>query len=177
MGKKSGKIYLKKSNDYENENNDIIRMIKIVGVIALVFVAFYLVFAIYNGEISFGKDKETEKNVEIQNREILAGSIFNRIEDEYYVLMYDFDGDYSIKCETIYNLYLQKGILNKMYLVNLGNAFNTNYVVDSVNGVNVSTIEQLKVLNPTLLKISNGKVVESSFGIDAINNYIKTLLK
>lgn len=177
MGKKSGKIDLKKLNDNENENNDIIRMIKIVGIIALIFAAFYLVFAIYNGEISFGKDKETKKDVEIQNQEILAGSIFNRIENEYYVLMYDFDGDFSIKCNTIYNLYLQKGTLDKMYLVNLGSAFNKKYVADNVNSVNVSSIENLKVVNPTLLKISNGKVVESLTGIDAINNYVKTLFK
>jgi len=178
MGKKNKNFNVKKLDTVsKSENDEIINMIKVLGSVVLVLVAFYFVFAIYNGEISFGEEKEKEKVVEIQNTEILAGSTFNRPNGEYYVLMFDFDGTNSIKCQTVYNLYLQKKDAIKMYLVDLGNAFNSSYVVNARENVNVSNAETLRVMEPTLLKIKDGIVEKSVFGIDELNNYQETLLK
>lgn len=179
MGKKSKNFNAKKlDNISKNDNDEIINMIKVLGSVVLVLVAFYFVFAIYNGEISFGEEKEEEeKVVEIQNTEILAGSVFDRKNGEYYVLMFDFDGTHSIKCQNLYSLYLQKQDVIKMYLVDLGNAFNSNYVVTDRESVNVSNVESLRVMEPTLIKIKNGVAEHSVFGIDELTNYQETLLK
>jgi hypothetical protein len=176
MSKKRNKDSLKKiERQTYNENDEIMRMIKVFAGVVLALLAFYFIFAIYNGEIKFGKDK-TSVPVEIQNVEILAGSTFNRIEDEYYVLMYDFDGDYATKGITIYNLCKEKNNV-KMYLVDLGNVLNAKHLVTERSSVNVDTAETLKVMEPTLLKIKSGKAEIVKAGVEEIDSYQETLFK
>lgn len=160
------------------ENDEIIRMIKVFAIVAVSLGLFYLVFAIYNGEISFGGDDEEEKvPTEIQNIEILAGSTFNRIEDEYYVLFYDFDGDNASKSVVTYNLYTQKEEHLKMYVVNLGKTFNTKNLASSLEEVNVNSAAELKVMDASLIKVKNGKAQFVISGSEALTNYQATLLK
>ena len=156
------------------ENEEVIRMIKVLVGVVLALAAFYFLFAIYSGEISFGK-KEEKEPVEIQNVEILAGTVFNRIESEYYVMFYDFDGSYSYSCSAIYNLYSQKS--GKMYLVDLGNNLNKDYIADSKDAVNTDNISSLRVMDPTIIKIKDGKAIEVVSGIDDVNSYGKDLIK
>lgn len=177
MSKKGKKANLKKIEKQSyGENDEIIRMIKVFAGVVLALLAFYFVFAIYNGEISFGDDEENTP-VEIQNIEILAGSTFNRMEEEYYVLMYDFEEDYAAIGVAIYNLYTQKENTLKMYLVDLGHTFNSKYVVSERASVNVSSVDTLKVMEPTLIKIKNGKAEFVKAGIEEVNAYQSTLLK
>lgn len=156
------------------ENEEVIKMIKVILGVVLVLVAFYFLFAIYNGEISFG-NKEEKEPVEIQNEEILAGTVFNRVENEYYVMFYDFEGNYAYSCSAIYNLYSQKS--GKMYLVDLGNNLNKGYIADNKDFVNADNISSLKVMEPTIIKVKDGKAVEVISGVDDVNSYGKNLIK
>lgn len=174
MGKKNkNKIYNVKSTN--NDSDEMVRLFKIVGFVVVVLLLFYLVFAIFSGEISFSS-KEEKSEVEIQNTEILAGSTFNREGDEYYVLFYDFDGDNAIKCSSIRSLYVQKYPTNKMYIVDLGSAFNKNYVIDDVKSVSAKDASNLKVVDATLVRVTNGVGTVIAAGIDALANYQTTLL-
>ena len=152
------------------------RMVKVLGGIVLVLVAFYFVFAIYNGEIKFGDDEESVP-AEIQNVEILAGSTFLRDNNEYYVLMFDFNGNNSIYASSIYSMYSQKTGGHKMYLVDLGNMINSSYVTEKVEDVNVSSIESMKVVDVSLIKVKAGKAEFIKAGKDAIMEYQDELLK
>ena len=60
-----------------SENDEMMRMVKILIAVVLVLGAFYLAYAIFSGEISFGKKDDETTPAEIQNIEILAGSTFN----------------------------------------------------------------------------------------------------
>ena len=109
---------LKKELYSSSEEDQARRMLRIilgvVGFLAVVWVSYSLI----NGDI-FNK-KEADKEVEIQNEIILAGTTFNRSEQEYYVLFYDFDGDNSRNCATIVTVYKN----NKMN--NFNNSNNKN---------------------------------------------------
>ncbi len=159
------------------ENDEIMRMIKVFAVVILALALFYFIFAIYNGEISFGKKEEENEPVEIQNIEILAGSTFNRVDSQYYVLFYDFEGNYSSKGVALYNLYMQKEDHLKMYVVDLGNKFNIKNLAVSKEEVNVSSAETLKVMDISLIKVNNGKAEVVVSGIDEIIEYQDNLLK
>ena len=150
------------------------RLIKILLIVVLFIGLVWFVFAIINGEI-FGKKKAEKEEVEIQNDVILAGSTFNRSEDEYYVLLYDFEGANSGTCSAIFNIYKDKSEV-KMFKVDLNDKMNANVLVTDSGEVNTSSSANLKVLDATLIKVKDGKAVEVKSGISELNEFKSTLL-
>ena len=156
---------------YSSDSDEMKRMLKMLGIVALILGVFYLWFAILNGEISFGSK---EKEAEIQNVEILAGETFNRADSTYYVMMYDFDDKVNApKYSNIYSIYYANNGSDKIYVVDLSKKFNTNYLTDDNSKVNISSIENLKVVNGTLIKVEDGKGTLKVIGEEQIK---KTLL-
>ena len=172
----------KKYNNYKtygsssNDSEDIMKLVKIVGIIAVALLLFYLVFAIFNGEISFSKKEKESDEVNIQNVEILASSTFSRTDDEYYVLFYDFDGNNAIRCGSVRALYTQNSSGIKMYTVNLGNELSSKYLTSDVNSVNATNLSSLKVVDATLVKVTNGSGKVVAAGIDSLISYSGELL-
>lgn len=162
MSKKNKVKKINKVNSYSSDSDEMMRMLKVLGGVVLCLVVFYLIIAIATGEISFGK-KDGKKVDEIQNVEILAGTTFERADSEYYVLMYD----YSLSDATIYeNLYDINSTSGgkKIYLVDLSKKFNSSYVETEKSKINISSIENLKVVNGTLIKVVDGKGVSYHVG-------------
>lgn len=160
-----------KVKNYSSDIDEFNRMIKVLVLVVLSLVAFYFVFSIARGEIFFG---EKEKEVQIQNVEILAGYTFTRSEDEYYVMMYDFSTDDSSIYANLYDMYQNYSSSSslKLYLVDLGKGFNTRYIAIDKNDVNTTSLEKMKVVNGTLVRVKDGAGVSHSIGKDEI---IKTL--
>lgn len=166
---------LEKELNTSTEEEQARRMLRIllgvVAFLALVWASYSLI----NGDLF--KKKEEEKEVEIQNDVILAGTTFNRSEQEYYVLFYDFDGANKYDCSTIYTIYKNnKSTGIKMFTVDLGDKLNSKVVVTDRTLVNTNDAASLKVMDATLVKVSSGKVVETYAGINELNNYKSTLL-
>lgn len=160
-----------KVKSYSSDSDEMMRMLKMIGFVVLVLGVFYLWFAIISGEISFGSK---EKEVEIQNVEILAGETFNRVDETYYVMMYNFDDkENAPKYSSIYSVYYANGGSEKIYVVDLSKKFNTGYITDSNSKVNITSIENLKVVDGTLIKVENGKGTLKVIGEEQIK---KTLL-
>ena len=174
MVKNSKKL---KQAKFENEDVAQIRNLIIIFVIVvLVCVGLYFLTDTMIKRESNNNDNTTQK-VEIDYDIATVGTMFNRIEEEYYVLMYDFDGDYAEKGIAIYNLYTQKEDSIKMYVVDLGRSFNSGYVVSDKTQVNTNDVSTLKVMNPTLIKVKAGKAVSVFAGAEEIKKQESTLLK
>ncbi len=165
---------LKKEIMGASDEDQMQRMIKILLIVVLFIGLVWFIFALVNGEI-FKKKKAEKEEVQIQNDIILAGSTFNRVEDEYYVLLYDFDGSNSGTCSAIFNVYKDKGSL-KMFKVDLSDKMNSNVLVTEKADVNTGSSADLKVVDATLIKVKDGKAVEVKSGIDELNEYKSTLL-
>jgi len=177
--KKTKKQKLNYSNKIYDHNTEAWRIIKILLGIILFLVFFYLLAMIMTGEIKFGKKEKIEEETVIQYDEILAGQSLNRMDEEYYVLYYDFSEKIASTYVTYRDTYTQalKGI--PMYMVDLENGFNTGYVLkEGEERVELpEEINQLKVLNPTILKIKDHKVIERTEGKEAVKNLLKELNK
>lgn len=161
----SKKDKYKNVSNYSSDSDEMMRMLKFLGIVVLILGSFYLIFAIASGEISFGSKKKSTK---IQNIEILAGNTFTRSDSSYYVLMYDFDADDSVNYSNLYSIYKSSYNELKVYLVDLSRKFNSKYVVEDKNSVDVSSIDNLKVVNGTLIKIEDGKATAKAIGYDEI---------
>lgn len=169
MSKKINKQNYSKVNNADQD--EMTRMLKVLGIVVVAMISFYFVFSIASGEISFGGKKQ--KEVSIQNTVILAGNSFNRQEGSYYVMMYNFKNDDSVLYANIYDMFSQTSG-EKMYLVDLNSKFNQNFLVENANDINIDSNATLKVVNGTLLKIENGKAVTKAVGIEEIENTLFT---
>lgn len=163
---------INKVKSYSSDSDEMMRMIKMLGFVVLVLGVFYFWFAILNGEISFGSKK---KDTEIQNVEILAGETFNRKDEKYYVLMYNFDNDKtSSTYSNVYSIYYQNGGSEKIYVVDLNKNFNSAYITDNNSKVNISSVDTLKVVDGTLIKVENGKGTLKIIGEEQIKKELLT---
>ncbi len=161
----------------KNENDEITRMIKIFAGVIGVFLLTYLVMAIINGEINFFSAKKEVEEVVIQDVEIMAGTTFNRIEEKYYVMFYEFDKYDASTSDIIYNVYTMKEDALKVYKVDLKKSFNKVYLTEDRSLVNAKDLENLKVLNHTLILVENGKAKVLASGEEDLLNYKEILLK
>lgn len=141
---------LKEELEFDNPAKGIIPTIIVV---TIVFIAFYFITNLILKNMNKFNYVNSSKEVVIQYNEILAGSTFNMKDSEYYVLFYNFDGEYA----SYYDLIVSSSD-KKIYKVNLSNGFNKPYVSENTNK-KVSKASDLKVKDCTLIKIKNGKNV------------------
>ena len=133
----------------------------IICVLVFFFVILYLLTGIFiTKEIKwFNKNNTADEIVEIENK-ILAVDSLRQVEEEYYVYYYDTkeeDGEVS----SIISI-----LEEKVYRVDLNDAFNSNFIGEP-SGI-VANINDLKVSNPTLIKVESEKITAFYSGSDEI---------
>ena len=128
-----------------------------VIIIILVIVIIYLLSALFiTKELDWFNKKETKENTETKTSDdILASEVFKQSEEEYYVYFYDFNEKESIVTDTV----LSRLAYSKVYKVNTTAVMNANYVSETGNK-KAKNLSELKVVSPTLIKISNGTITE-----------------
>lgn len=173
QAKKDGKL-LKEINETKKEvnpYNDIHKMLKTFAILLGIIMVIYLLVAILiTKEIEwFRKEPEKVNDAVTVEKSILAKNTFMQKEEEYYVYYYDFnEPDVSIA-----SLLSSKLSSSTVYKVDTADAFNANYVTEEeVGNSSATTIDDLKVINPTLVKISGGVIVEYYETVGNIVNYL-----
>ena len=173
MSKKT-KRKLYKTNT--NSDMEYAKIIKITVVVVLILALVYFITALATGEIKFGKDKEdAREETSIQYEEIIAGQILNRNKDQYYVLLFDFTDTFASYYLSLKDTYIQNEDSLPFYIVDLEKGINKNIVAESEEQykADVSNISDFKVTNPTLIKVSNHKVVENIKGKENILKFFE----
>ena len=153
QAKKEGKSLEK---DKIVEKNQVKKFAIIICVLVTIISVSYILTALFiTKELDwFSKENDIAEDENISNP-ILASSIFKQSELEYYVYFYDFNEDKSQITETINN----KLTNYKVYKVDTSSAMNANYIGEDSNK-KAKILEELKVVSPTLIKISDGVIVE-----------------
>ncbi len=170
----------KRKLNYEKNygpDSEVLKIVKILIAVVLFLVVFYLLAMIMTGEIKFGNKKTKEETTQIQYDEILAGETFNKNEDEYYVLYFNFSEKLSSTYLTYRDGYLEKTEHFPMYMVDLEKGFNTSYVKNNEEEIKEypENISELKVVNPTIVKVKDKKVVERVEGKDKVKEFLKNI--
>ncbi len=174
--KKKQKLNYEKS--FNSNNDEILRIIKILVGVILFLVLFYFLAMLMTGEIKFGnKNQNQQEDIVIQYDEILAGETFKKSDLEYYVLYFNFSEDISSTYLAYRSSYLEKSEKFPMYMVDLEKGFNASYVqgIGEEDEQYPETIDDLKVSNPTILKIKDKKVVERIEGKDSVKEFLKAI--
>lgn len=164
MKNKSNLKKIEKQNT--GETNEVKTLIKIFVGVVIFFVLAYLLMGIITGDIKLGKEN---KEVEIQYEEILAERTFKQKDNDYFVAFYNLSDEDALLDALLQDL----GYTEKVYKVNLDKKFNSTYI-GKVNNKPTS-LDNLKVNSPTLIRITNGKAKKVVNGIDSIKKYISDL--
>ena len=153
QAKREGKSLQKQNNE---EKNELKKLIKIVLLLVFIICVIYILSALFvTKELNWLDKKgetQTENNV---NDSILASSVFKQQEEEYYVYFYDFNEEKSDLTNEIMN----KLYGEKVYRVDTSSALNSAYVSEKGNK-GAKKLEDLKVVAPTLIKISSEKITK-----------------
>lgn len=154
----------------ESPYNDIHKLLKTFGILLVIVLGVHFFTAlVITKEIEwFSKDNKNEKVTVVDS--ILAKNTFMQKDEEYYVYFYDFDE------EDTELTYLVNGMLDedKVYKVNTKDAFNSNFVTEEEKGnSSVTNIDELKVITPTLIKISGDAVVGYYETFDSIKSFLE----
>ena len=176
MGREMRRKNSKKNKNLKIKNelpvNDTITgrsALKIFVFSTILLAAIYFTIAIFvtkELKISWlnGETNETESTT-IENK-ILAKNTFNQRESTYYVYFYDFNNEDTNIASAIY------GADARVYRVDASNGLNSNYVSTESGNRNATTLDDLKVVDPTLIKIDNDKIVAYYEGPSEIMSFL-----
>lgn len=134
-----------------------------------------LVLAVYGITRLVNKDKDNndDRTVtagSIDYDKVSVGTLFNRADSEYYVIVYDGEAPNAIYYSALMNKYMDKEKSNKVYFCDLSNELNKKYYVgeDKDSNPNATTSSELAFKDLTLIKIKNGKIVKYLETLDTI---------
>lgn len=176
MTRKEKTKRIKTEKYHTEEQEEVMRFIKLLVIIILIVLAVYLLTRIFITKDLLNNDKEEEKVTEgnINYNTTMIGAMFTRPEQEYYVIMYDSEDLNSVYYNELASAYSRNKDAIKVYTIDLGNELNRKYVTENTAEVNTHTndLEAFKVKNLALLKISNKKIVESFTSEEEIANVL-----
>lgn len=154
--------------DLENNLDTGVSIGKIIATIIGVLVFFAAIYGLTVMVLNKGEKRPEVGEATISYEKILAGSSLKQNEDTYLVLFFSTTDDelYSAMVE-----YKGRG-KGTIYFVDLEEGLNKYVISDNVK-FNVKSAEDLRVKNPTLIKVNKGKIVENKVGKKNILGYLK----
>lgn len=168
MTRKNKKKLLKEQKYVSEEENEIKRFVIILLSIVIIIVLVYVVSNVFVKKDSKSSDYES-KTGEVDYNVVSIGTMLNRSEDEYYVMVYSQDGSSSTIYATYGGMYTSKTDSKKLYYLDLNNELNKPYAAtDGNSNPKATSIDEFKFGELTLLKIKNGKVVKYLEEVDTI---------
>ena len=152
----------KNSSEVENE---VFRFVKILLVVVVLILGVYLFtnrFIVKEYDI-----KKDGQAGEISSHNIIVGSLLNRPHKEYYVMAYKSKNNDSAIYDTYLNLYENKEDSLRMFIIDLDNSLNSKYYSE-VGNTKATSIDELQISSPTLIKVNNGKIAKYIEGQEKI---------
>lgn len=141
--------------------------ITIIVTLIVFFIILYILTGIFiTKDIKWFEKKDTTDTTEntISNK-ILGVDSLRQAEEEYYVYYYDTTNENS-DINSIVN-----SLSEKVYRVDLHDDFNSNLIGEPSG--EVSDISQLKVSDPTIIKVVSSTITEFYNGIEQIKATLK----
>lgn len=160
---KSKEKKVKQEKYRSEEQNEIIRFIRILIIVVVLILGIYFLTRIFVTKDLFNNEEpENEITAGTINYNVtLIGSMLNKPEDEYYIMIYDTENVRSIYYSGIINSYGNNEEPLKVYFANLNNELNKKFYDPENENLDVNNISDLKVGDLALVKVRNGSIVET----------------
>ena len=152
-----------------DESKEVKKFIIILLSIIVVVLAVYGITRLVNKD----NDEDSTREVtagEIDYDIVSVGTLFNRADSEYYVIVYDGEDASAIYYSALMNKYMNKEKAIKVFFCDLANELNKKYYVgeDGSSNPKATKAGELAFKDLTLIKIKNGKIVKYLESLDTI---------
>ena len=137
------------------DDKEVFKVFKIALGVLLFIGIVYVGINIFNGNWNI-LTKSNKKATEIDSRMVIAGTMFNKEEEEYLVLVYDMKDDNQNFYSALASNYSGERTL---FYLDLSSGFNTNFISDKT--VISNDLTKLKFSKPVLLVIKGEKITKS----------------
>ncbi len=160
---------------YESEAQAEIKRFLIIlgGVVLLTAIIFlYTKYIINDGDVRI--PTRISQEGEINHEVVTVGTMFNRVDSEYYVLVYDDKDVSSSYYLNLANIYNSKAEKLAFYYCNINNALNKDFRADKNKPENIlaETINEVSFGNIALVKIKDGKIINYYNEKESIKNVL-----
>ncbi len=151
------------------ESKEVKKFIIILLSIIVLVLAVYGITRLVNNNKDNNEDRTVTTGA-IDYDKVSVGTLFNRADDEYYVIVYDGEASNAIYYSALMNKYMKKEKSNKVYFCDLSNELNKKYYVgeDKESNPNATISSELAFKDLTLIKIKNGKIIKYLETLDTI---------
>ncbi len=161
--------------DKSEGSDEITKLIKIVLIVVAIMLIFYGVTTIVTRKANAVKTVRSissDEKAEIQYDSLIIGSMLN-IDGNYYVLIKKSDDDKLSEYETLIQVIKANEEAPKIYIANLDDSFNNQYLGE--DGNYDSDLSKFKVKGTTLVKISDHNIDETYDNYDDIKAKLEEL--
>ena len=163
MEKKKVKRVKSKSNTMKvqtTEQSELKSFLVVIGVVVLCVLGLWLIT-----DKVVNKEQEEEAEQEVVgtiNYDVASvGTMFNRSEETYYVVIYDITSDNAYDMSSLVTAYAAKEGSLHVYTVDLSNHMNKKYYDPEKVDTKVKTYsDDIRFGDMTLVKIKNGKITK-----------------
>jgi hypothetical protein len=164
MTKKEKTKRIKKETYHTEEQEEVIRFVKILVIVIILVLVVYLFTRLFVTK-DLLNNSTTEKEVtagSVDYDAMIIGTMLSK-SDDYYVILYNSEDLNSVYYSGLVNAYSNNDDALKVYTIDLSNELNKSYVTDNESEINLKTtdLSKFKVGNLALLKISNQKITKA----------------
>lgn len=153
-------------------NEDVQQVRNLVILLFIVILACVGIYFLTNKMIEKeSKNAQSNDEVSINYDIATVGTMFNRVENEYYVLLYSSEND-GDNLDSVLATYRSSDNYVKTYYIDLDLKINSNVLGDDLVSSPKNSSE-VKVKGATLYKIKDGSVVKCISGVDKIIDELK----
>lgn len=177
----------KKIEDINNKTDgDIWNKVIIISIIIIILCLFYLLTVYITNKHSSDdnsgnnstalsektKSKSDDSSVDISTDKTIVGRSFSLSDSEYIIVYYDSsDEDINSKFSELISTYNGKEDHLNIYSVDMSNGLNKKYAKEESN-TNPTKVSEISINGPTMIKFSNGEVIDYIEGYDEISSYL-----
>lgn len=167
---------IKKTTMTKNDS-EITKLVKIVLIVTAIMVIFYGITLLVTKNRSSNSSSENSHNEKavIQYDDIMIGTMLNKNDDWYYVLIKEDEDNRMAEYETLMKLIASKEDAPKIYTANLTDSFNKKYLAKEAN--ESSDMSEFRVTGTTLVEIKDGQIANIYSNHDDIKGELDALAK
>lgn len=152
-----------KQEKYRSEEQlEMIRFIRILIIVIIIILGIYFFTRIFVTKDLLNKEEDNTEITEgtINYTMTLIGSMLNKPEDEYYVIVYNADDIRSVYYSGLVSNYNRNEEALTVYYANLGNELNQKFYDPENINLEANQISDLRVGDLTLVRVENGEIAE-----------------
>lgn len=146
---------MKTNKIYTEEQKEIKKFIIIVISLIVLIIGVYLFTTFV---VNKDDSKKTITQGKVQYDNIILGTLLNKSDDEYYVLVFDSTDINNTYIVNLASIYVSSNKL-PLYTADLSLSFNKPFIADQ-SLYNKDNVEGLKVKGTTLIKVKDGSIVK-----------------